>query len=184
MGILDDALNDPGTMGLLNAGGAMLQASGPSLVPRSFGQVLGAGLQGLQAGYSGTQQQGKVNQALQLKNMQAMQALRLGAMQQAPKQRAFGAVNGAPGARAMQGQLNQSGDPTQTNAPPAAAGNTGAADGMSALPDEVKAVYASAGIDPDSQQAKQIYFGSMALNSPGALSNGTQGFYSSVDQPL
>lgn len=45
---LFDMLDDPNTMGLLSAGSAMMNASGPSLMPRSFGQVLSAGFGGLQ----------------------------------------------------------------------------------------------------------------------------------------
>lgn len=44
------SMGDPNTMGLLSAAQGLLQASGPSRTPVSFGQVLGGGLQGLQAG--------------------------------------------------------------------------------------------------------------------------------------
>jgi hypothetical protein len=42
MGLLGNF--DPETMGLLSMGAAMMQASGPSTVPRSFGQIVGTGL--------------------------------------------------------------------------------------------------------------------------------------------
>lgn len=45
---LFDFLNDPDTAGLLGGAGAILNASGPSLMPRSFGQIIGAGLGGMQ----------------------------------------------------------------------------------------------------------------------------------------
>jgi hypothetical protein len=59
---------DPQQQGLLAAAAQMLQASGPSLMPHSFGQVAGAGLQGYQ-------------QAQQQAQEQAMNALRLKALQ-------------------------------------------------------------------------------------------------------
>jgi hypothetical protein len=54
--------------GLLAATAGILNASGPSLMPRSFGQVLGAGLQGYQQGQTQAQQQALG--ALKLKAMQ------------------------------------------------------------------------------------------------------------------
>ncbi len=52
MGLLDTfSMDDPQTMGLLSAAGNMFQASGPSLMPHSFGQVANAGLQGYTQGY-------------------------------------------------------------------------------------------------------------------------------------
>lgn len=51
--------NDPQTQGLLAAAAGILNASGPSLMPRSFGQVMGAGIGGFQQG----QQQALANQA-------------------------------------------------------------------------------------------------------------------------
>lgn len=121
MGILDDALNDPGTMGLLNAGGAMLQASGPSLMPRSFGQVLGAGLQGLQAGYNGAQQQVAANQATQWKNLQS---LRQGTAQQAALKKVLARLNGAPDASpGLPGAAPPSQAPAQPDVAPAKSTN-------------------------------------------------------------
>lgn len=67
-GLLDMFGSDPQTQGLLSAAAGILQASGPSLMPRSFGQVLGAGLQGMQQGQQLAQQQAL--DALRLKGLQ------------------------------------------------------------------------------------------------------------------
>lgn len=56
-GLLEMFGADPQQQGLLGAAAAMLGASGPSLMPHSFGQVMGAGLQGLQQGQQYAQQQ-------------------------------------------------------------------------------------------------------------------------------
>jgi hypothetical protein len=45
-GLLGGGGMDPRMMGLLNAGASMLQASGPSTTPKSFGQIAGSGLMG------------------------------------------------------------------------------------------------------------------------------------------
>lgn len=59
MGILDSLTNlsPDQTQGLLAAAAQMLQASGPSRMPTSFGQVLGTGLQGYQTGLSAAQEE-------------------------------------------------------------------------------------------------------------------------------
>jgi hypothetical protein len=49
--------NDPQQQGLLAAAAAILNASGPSTTPRSFGQVMGQGLLGFQQGQSQAQEQ-------------------------------------------------------------------------------------------------------------------------------
>lgn len=73
MGLLDSFnFDDPRTMGLLSAAGGMLNASGPSLMPRSFGQVLGAGLQGGMAGYQGAQDR-QQSQAMAVEKLKMLQ---------------------------------------------------------------------------------------------------------------
>jgi hypothetical protein len=61
-GILD-WFGDPANQGLLNLSAGLLQASGPSLKPVSFGQALG---QGMQQGMQGFQQAQQMNQQQQL----------------------------------------------------------------------------------------------------------------------
>lgn len=58
--------SNPQTQGLLGAAAAILQASGPSLRPVSFGQVLGAGIQGLQQGQQDALQRMSAQQQSQL----------------------------------------------------------------------------------------------------------------------
>ena len=53
MGLLDFDFEDPKNMGLLSAAAAMMQASGPSRMPVSLGQVIG---QGINQGMQGYQQ--------------------------------------------------------------------------------------------------------------------------------
>lgn len=55
--------SDPQTLGLLGAAAQMMNASGPSLMPHSFGQVLGSGFQGM---LQGQQQAAAMAQAKQL----------------------------------------------------------------------------------------------------------------------
>lgn len=104
MGLLDSFnMDDPQTMGLLSAAGNMFQASGPSLMPHSFGQVLNAGLQGGVAGYKSTQDRARENVALQLQNAQLAQALRQGQItqsvyEQLAKRINGGGANGTPAA--------------------------------------------------------------------------------------
>lgn len=58
MGLLDNFnFDDPKTMGLLSAAAQMFEASGPSRVPVSLGQVLGRGLSGGMETYYGVQDQ-------------------------------------------------------------------------------------------------------------------------------
>lgn len=104
MGLLDGLnMNDPQTLGLLGAAAQMLQASGPSLMPHSFGQVMGAGLGGYQQG----QQQGldrqKEKMQMDMLAQQVAQATRknalinnfleanMGGQPQGPQQQAEGA---------------------------------------------------------------------------------------------
>lgn len=58
MGLLDQlaGMSPEQNQGLLAAAAQMLQASGPSRMPTSFGQVLGTGLQGYQTGLSAAQE--------------------------------------------------------------------------------------------------------------------------------
>lgn len=90
---------NPQTAGMLGAAGGLLSMSGPSRLPVSTGQVLGAGLQGGAQGYTGA-----LNTQRQLLQMQALQGL-MGAAQSAqPQQSAspsysslFGPNSSAPG---------------------------------------------------------------------------------------
>lgn len=60
MGLLGGGPDDPQTQGLLGLSSAMLQASGPSTMPTSFGQAMGKGLEG----YSKGRQQATQNQLI------------------------------------------------------------------------------------------------------------------------
>tara|TARA_R110000822_G_scaffold301108_5_gene424850 strand:+ start:7763 stop:9295 length:1533 start_codon:yes stop_codon:yes gene_type:complete len=72
MGLFDNLnFDDPKTMGLLSAAANMLNASGPSTTPRSFGQILGSGLGGGMQGYQGAQQAQSENAFRQIKAKQA-----------------------------------------------------------------------------------------------------------------
>lgn len=63
-------LANPQTAGLLGMAGGLLQASGPSRIPVSMGQAMGAGFQGMGQGAAGA-----LNTQRQLMQMQAMQGL-------------------------------------------------------------------------------------------------------------
>jgi hypothetical protein len=69
-GILEWA-NDPANMGLLNLSAGLLQASGPSLKPVSFGQALGQGMQ------QGTQAYQNASQLKIMNELHGMQAAKL-----------------------------------------------------------------------------------------------------------
>jgi hypothetical protein len=75
-GILD-WFGDPANQGLLNLSAGLLQASGPSLKPVSFGQALG---QGMQQGMQGFQQAQQMNQQQQLFDLQKAEAARRASM--------------------------------------------------------------------------------------------------------
>jgi hypothetical protein len=95
MGLLDMfGGSDPQTQGLLSAAAGILNASGPSLMPRSFGQVLGAGLQGYQQGQTQAQQQALRD--LQIKGAQSdlVQRQALLDMQNRIRQRSLADVQG------------------------------------------------------------------------------------------
>lgn len=70
--------NGLGGRSLLDAGLAMLDASGPSYIPKSFGQVLAAGIRGGQQGYQSGYQQDLANQniASQQAQLKALAAFR------------------------------------------------------------------------------------------------------------
>lgn len=72
---------NPQIAGLLGASQGLLSASGPSRIPVSMGQAMGAGLQGMQQGYGGA-----VANQRQLLQLQAMQGLMGGPQQQQPQQ--------------------------------------------------------------------------------------------------
>lgn len=74
MGILDGFLEDPQQAGLLNAAAQMLQASGPSLMPRSFGQVMGAGVGGFQQGAAQAMAQQAARQNFDINNIKMRDA--------------------------------------------------------------------------------------------------------------
>jgi hypothetical protein len=94
--------SNPQTAGLLGMAGGLLQAAGPSRIPVTMGQALGAGVQGMGQGVGNafqTQQQ--------LLRMRAMQGLmggdtsQLGAPQAGPSYSAmFGPASAAPGSMA------------------------------------------------------------------------------------
>lgn len=94
---------DPRTYGLLGAAGAMLEASGPSRMPVSFGQIMG---RGLLTGMQAQQQAQTFRDATELKELQIAEARRVAAerarQQQiqswALSQLGFAPPPGAPGA--------------------------------------------------------------------------------------
>lgn len=67
---------DPQQQGLLGAAAAMLGASGPSLMPHSFGQVMGAGLGGYQAGQQQALERQKEQMQMAMLQQQVAQATR------------------------------------------------------------------------------------------------------------
>lgn len=95
---------NPQTAGMLGAAGGLLSMSGPSRLPVSMGQVLGAGLQGGAQGYTGA-----LNTQRQLLQMGALQGL-MGAAQSAQPQSVppsysslFGPSSTTPGSIASSG---------------------------------------------------------------------------------
>lgn len=81
MGLLDGLnMNDPQTLGLLGAAAQMLQASGPSLMPHSFGQVMGAGVQGLNQGVQTGIDRQKEKMQFDMLTQQVAQATRKNAL--------------------------------------------------------------------------------------------------------
>ena len=78
MGLLDSLMGDPETAGLLSGAAGMADASGPSLMPRSFGQVMSAGLRGAQDGYKNSLSLQQQNLKFQMEQQQLLQAVRQG----------------------------------------------------------------------------------------------------------
>lgn len=77
MGLLDlFGGGDPQTQGLLAAAAGILNASGPSLMPRSFGQVAASGLTGYQAGKQQALDQQKEQMQMAMLQQQVAQATR------------------------------------------------------------------------------------------------------------
>src|SRR5882672_6743435 len=77
MSLLDSFnIDDPVTMGLLSAGTGMMNASGPSLMPHSFGQALNAGLGSYQASKKALLDQQKEKMQLDMLTQQIAQATR------------------------------------------------------------------------------------------------------------
>jgi len=79
MGLLDQFnFDDPQTMGLLSAAANMLQASGPSRTPTSFGQIAGGGLSAytgaIEAARLRKQQEAQAAQVAQLRGLQIQEA--------------------------------------------------------------------------------------------------------------
>lgn len=72
MGLLDlfSNLDPTQSQGLLSAGMGMLNTSGPSLMPHSFGQVMGAGYEGYQAAQQRQQQEAAQKQLEALRALQ------------------------------------------------------------------------------------------------------------------
>lgn len=93
---------DPQNLGLLSAAGAMLNASGPSLMPRSTGQVLAAGLGGYQQGQQQAIEQQMIKQRMELFKLQELREQQKMAMQQKAL-KAFGVDIGASSAPASGG---------------------------------------------------------------------------------
>jgi hypothetical protein len=77
---LFDFLNDPQTAGLLGGAAGILNASGPSLMPHSFGQVMGAGLQGMTASRKEAQDRQREQMQMDMLKQQVEQATRKNAL--------------------------------------------------------------------------------------------------------
>lgn len=78
MGLLDlfSNLDPTQSQGLLSAGMGMLNTSGPSLMPHSFGQVMGAGYTGYQAGQQTALERQKEQMQMAMLQQQVAQATR------------------------------------------------------------------------------------------------------------
>ena len=80
MGILDNfSPDDPATAGLLNMAGSMLNASGPSPVPHSLGQILGGGAVAGLGGYQAARQH-QIDQEKELLQMSVLKQQAAAAM--------------------------------------------------------------------------------------------------------
>lgn len=153
MGVFDTtygAALDPTTMGLISAAAAGLQASGPSLMPHSLGQVVGAagqgGIQGMQQAQLMRMEQQKADllqqQVGQADFQQRMQQWALGGMQGqppmpgAPSQPQSGQQPGQP----QPGMMQAGNQPAQPGMQPTGApGGFPAAGGpMAGVPDYLR----------------------------------------------
>lgn len=91
MGLLDSFMDDPQSVGLLNAASQILQQSGNVRQPYGLGQALGTGISGYMQGSAAArarkQQEEEQAQAMQMRQMQIEQAKREQAQAQAMQQR-------------------------------------------------------------------------------------------------
>lgn len=99
---------DPDTVGMLSAAAAMRKASGPSLVPHDYGQVLASGWDGALQGYRDQYKQGQTEQMDKLdltnKQLSMQQALaKLGYMKQIVGGDEGGGMPSQPAINAPQG---------------------------------------------------------------------------------
>jgi len=85
-GLLSADPNDPQSQGLLGMAAAMLQASGPSRMPTTFGQNLGKGLQGYQQGRAQGIEQQQQDQMIKLREKQIAAGMMKGHNPTAPIQ--------------------------------------------------------------------------------------------------
>ena len=139
----------PSTQGILSAGFNGLQASGPSMMPRSLGQIMGmAGQAGLnQYGQAGQQQQRSAYMNAQMEQMQAKQA-------QAQKLAQYPFKNPQAKALANAGAITQA---LKMEFPD---------------PTELQKVIQAAGIDPNSPEGRDMLVGGAnrkAYGDPGEL---------------
>lgn len=159
MGLLDSMnLDDPQTMGLLSAAGSMFQASGPSLMPHSFGQVLGAGLSGGMGAYQGAQDRNQA-QAMQVEKLKMLKLQEQRAQAQFKMQQdAYNGI-GQPQPSSMMGDAAQDGAGGAMVAgqpqPVGAVGTGGGMGGSAAKLDQLRRM-AIAGI-PGAKEMFDIY---------------------------
>jgi hypothetical protein len=109
--------DNPQTQGLLAAAAGILNASGPSLMPRSLGQVMGAGIGGYQQGQQSAAEQEMLRQRMKLLELQEQrEQQKLDLQKQVMSRFTGGGVS--PGASAALAQGATVGDigPTVTNA--------------------------------------------------------------------
>lgn len=178
---LFDSLADPEQQGLLGAASGLLGAGGPSRMPVSLGQALGAGFQGGIQGYKGAQDRQKEQAALDLQQAQLQQALRQGQINSELYARVLSGLQGGQGSPAPSGAPDQSdgapaiGAPSQTGGQQTSGqgsfglNSNGILGGLLAGPGELgKAIVAAnsptdltkamqqAHIDPDSALGREI----------------------------
>lgn len=192
MGIFDSLGQDPENQGILGAAAGLLGASGPSRMPVSLGQALGAGFQGGLQGYKDAQDRKKAQTALDLQNAQLQQALRQGQINNEVYGQVLGGLRGGQSAGTQPSGPDGApsspaiGSPSQTGGQPTGQGNfglsaNGVLGGLLAGPGELgKAIVSAnsptdltkamrqAGIDPDSAIGREIAQKSLAkqINIP------------------